>query len=385
MYAKVGLSRIVGRGVVTSDYEFDPKKEPYAHRRRIDWTWTGDFDAGAQLVVKTLTDVTDYPDLVARLARKTAAAEKGSASEVDHDDEEEEQEEGAVYGVDEARADLFMSRGELEKILGRLRSRKNLILQGPPGVGKTFVALRLAYLAIGRKAPGHVTTVQFHPSYAYEDFVQGYRPAESGAFARSDGPFLRICQRALQDPAEPYVLVIDEINRAHLGKVFGELIMLIEADKRSPEYAVTLAYARPEEKPFHIPPNLLVIATMNTADRSLAMVDYAMRRRFGFYELHPAFADQSFEDFLRSRGVSATLLKAIRERVAKVNQMIHDDPVLGSGYAIGHSFFCDVPSTPTDDWLSEIIERDLEPLLREYWIDRPEVVERALGHLEGNA
>jgi 5-methylcytosine-specific restriction protein B len=226
--------------------------------------------------------------------------------------------------------------------------------------------------------------VQFHPSYAYEDFVQGYRPTSSGSFDRVNGPFLDICNKALQDPADKYVVIIDEINRAHLGKVLGELMMLIEADKRDPRWATSLAYSRPGEAPFHVPPNLHIIGTMNTADRSLALVDYALRRRFSFIELAPALDKPAFESFLAQRGVPAVLWRRIERRVQAVNQMLTDDPSLGDGYLIGHSFFCNAPDKEVaEDWFQDIVEQDLLPLLREYWFDRRDQFEKARTILVG--
>jgi len=165
------------------------------------------------------------------------------------------------------------------------RYKKNIIIQGPPGVGKTFAASRLAHLLIGTTNEEQIQRVQFHPSYSYEDFVQGLRPVEGGGFVRKDGPLLSFCKDALEDQASPYVLIIDEINRGNISKILGDLLSLIEADKRDPRYGVTLAYARDDEPRFHVPPNLFVIGMMNTADRSLAFVDYALRRRFVFFDL----------------------------------------------------------------------------------------------------
>jgi len=382
VYAKRGRSQILGRGIVTEAYRFEANRKPYPHVCSVRWEWVGNEDPEESLVLKTLTEISEHAELVAKLARKTRPT--GPSADERGEDEPTEA-EGKGYGLDEAEAELFCDRADLQKWLTTLERKKNLILQGPPGVGKTFVADRLARLLIGREAPDHKTLVQFHPSYGYEDFVQGYRPTATGGFERVNGPFLELCRRALQDPADKYVLVIDEINRAHLGKVFGELMMLIEHDKRDLRWATSLAYAKPGESPFHVPPNLYVIATMNTADRSLALVDYALRRRFSFVELKPALDTAKFELFLRDMGVPSTLWKHTRERLRQVNQMLSEDPSLGDGYVIGHSFFCSRPEVADEEWIQDIVEQDLVPLLREYWFDRKQELERACAILLGES
>lgn len=228
-------------------------------------------------------------------------------------------------------------------------------------------------------------TVQFHPSYAYEDFVQGLRPVETGGFARKDGPFLRFCKDALEDQASPYVLIIDEINRGNVSKIFGELLSLIESEKRSPADAVTLAYAREDEAPFHVPPNLHIIGTMNTADRSLALVDYALRRRFVFVDLPPAFDSDRFETELTRMGVEAALRKRIRTRMVALNEAITKDTSLGAGFRVGHSYFCQRVDLHDETWLERIIDFEIAPLLREYWFDNPSRADEVLAELRAEA
>lgn len=363
VFAKKGRGRIVGYGVVRGNYEYDPSVPEYPHRRTMDWRWSGDVVPRERpLVMKALTEVTNYTGLVEQLR---------AAVSIKPPEPPPPSPEG--YDLQTAAAELFRQSGQLEQWLALLTHHKNLVLQGPPGVGKTFVAQRLAYLALGRRDPENICVVQFHPSYAYEDFVQGYRPAKAGGFELRDGPFLRLCDRALQDPEDRYVLVIDEINRGNLSKVFGELMMLLEPDKRDPHWGVSLTYSAESDEPFYVPPNLYVIGTMNTADRSLALVDYALRRRFAFVSLDPGFHSAGFEQHLLGRGASPALVQRVRSRVGKVNQLIADDESLGQGYLIGHSYFCAGPGESLDDdWYERIVRYELEPLLREYWFDRPE-------------
>ena len=275
-----------------------------------------------------------------------------------------------AYELQDALDDLFLSRAAVLESLALLRYKKNLVLQGPPGVGKTFFAKRLAYHLLGEKDEDRMALVQFHQSYSYEDFVQGYRPTGDGHFSLVDGPFMRFCDRALQDADSPYVLVIDEINRGNLSKLFGELLLLLEGDKRGQGWATTLSYAPPQTPDFYVPDNLYVIGTMNTADRSLAMVDYALRRRFAFLEVPPGFDGPGFRGKLEELGADSSMVDRIRENLERLNRTIADDPNLGAGFAIGHSYFCQTGGGAVDEqWYERIVRTEIRPLLREYWFD----------------
>lgn len=272
------------------------------------------------------------------------------------------------YDLQHALDELFISEAKLQSILRALEHKKNIILQGPPGTGKTFIARRLAYLKLARKDASRVQMIQFHQSYAYEDFIQGYRPTEDGKFELKNGVFYEFCRKAQQDPGNDYFFIIDEINRGNLGKVFGELMLLIENDKRGDEFSMPLTYSRTPEHTFYIPANVYLVGTMNTADRSLAMVDYALRRRFAFINIEPELGPK-FIQYLAAKGVPASLARHIADRITELNQLIHADNNLGRGFAIGHSYFCGDSTVYDEAWYNAIIENEISPLLTEYWFE----------------
>ncbi|GAA4717160.1 DUF3578 domain-containing protein [Sphingomonas lutea] len=275
------------------------------------------------------------------------------------------------FTIDDAMAELFLPREEFERILSTWVRKKNIVLQGAPGVGKSFIAKRLAYALLGVRDASRVETVQFHQSYGYEDFIQGYRPTVAGGFELRDGTFFRFCQRAANDQTRPYVFIIDEVNRGNLSKIFGELMLLIEPDKRSREWGVSLAYSADGDPRFYVPPNLHIIGMMNTADRSLSMVDYALRRRFGFFDLEPGFTSPTFRAHLTDKAIGEEVIDWVITRMTALNDDIALDTTnLGPGFRIGHSFF--VPNEPVADgtaWSRSVMETEIYPLLREYWFD----------------
>lgn len=269
-------------------------------------------------------------------------------------------------------SEVFITENDYDTITSLLRRKKNLILQGPPGVGKTFAAKRLAYSIIGEKNNSRVKMVQFHQSYAYEDFIMGYRPDGDG-FKINHGPFYEFCKLAEEDHDQDYFFIIDEINRGNLSKIFGELMMLIESDKRGQELILTYS-----KTPFFVPENVYIIGMMNTADRSLAMIDYALRRRFCFYDLHPAFEHDVFMNHLLAQGADNELVKKIQVKLSNLNHEIENDMNLGAGFKVGHSYFCDYDKNI--QWYHDVIKYEVEPLIKEYWFDDEE---KAKNYVEG--
>ncbi len=277
------------------------------------------------------------------------------------------------YDFDEDPDKPFLSRSKFDEIISILQRKKNIILQGPPGVGKTFIARKLAYQIMGYENDSQIEVVQFHQSYSYEDFIQGLRITESGTNLRN-GIFYEFCQKAHTHKERDFFIIIDEINRGNLSKIFGELLMLIEADKRDPKFATKLTYAEDEEDTFYVPPNLHLIGTMNTADRSLSIIDYALRRRFAFISLEPKFED-NFLAFLDSQGISQSLSGHIQSSIKKVNKVIKQD--LNEGFRIGHSYFCTFENNQSEDkWYQETIEYEIKPLLEEIWFDNSDQVKK---------
>jgi 5-methylcytosine-specific restriction protein B len=291
------------------------------------------------------------------------------------------------YSIDDLIASgVFLTEPELAQILERLFSKKAMIIQGPPGVGKTYIARKLAYALMKEVDNSRLEMVQFHQSYSYDDFVRGYRPVagKAGSFGLQNGVFYEFCQRAIKDLDREYVFIIDEINRGNLSQIFGELLMLIESDKRSPEFALPLIYRNEDEARFYVPPNLYLIGLMNMADRSLAMVDYALRRRFVFMTLKPQYENELYHQWLSDRSMNTDLINLIIQRMTTLNKEIKEDPLLGENYQVGHSFFC-----PKGDnfagldriWYDGVVRTEISPLLKEYWFDnqaKAEEVERRL-------
>ena len=355
IFVKKGRKEIIGRGVVEGEYVYDPTREHYRNTRTVRWTDKGLWEHPEQLAMKTLTDVTPYTDFV----KKTQALFDGDSIDTAVRDEDEEERTYDPYTADDFLHDVFMDEDRYNILKALLLTKKNVILQGAPGVGKTFAAKRLAYSIMGEKDTNRVKMVQFHQSYSYEDFIMGFRPTETG-FELKKGVFYEFCRKAAEDD-RPYFFIIDEINRGNLSKIFGELFMLIESDKRGVE--LQLLYA---DEQFSIPSNVYIIGMMNTADRSLAMLDYALRRRFAFFEMTPAFNSSGFRAY-RAK-INNPKFDRLIATVEQLNDVIANDDSLGEGFCIGHSYFC-TNATVTDDWMKSVVEFELIPLLKEYWFD----------------
>lgn len=490
VFAKKGMTKIIGRGVVESDYIFDDSRSEFKHVRKVRWTNVGEWETEDKSAMKTLTNITQYADYVDKL-NKLVEGQTGVPTSVpagskqywwlvanpkiwsiaDMEIDEEQgytlyndnghqrrifkhflsAKEGDIvigyeatptkqivgllviskandgqmicfkktetfvtpidfsqlkntpglenmeymknqqgsffkvtedeydiimemvraenpikelgkkdkYSKDDFLDDVFVTKQDYEQLEALLLRKKNLILQGAPGVGKTFAAKRLAYAMMGEKDEDRIMQVQFHQNYSYEDFVMGYRPNEDGGFDLKEGVFYHFCRMAATDKEHKYFFIIDEINRGNLSKTFGELLMLIEKDYR--DTPMQMSYM---DKRFAVPSNVYIIGMMNTADRSLAMIDYALRRRFSFFEMKPAFDSPGFKNYIAKKHDLQlnNLVKAITE----LNRVIANDASLGTGFCIGHSYLCDLEGSYN---LESIVEYDIIPMLREYWFD----------------
>lgn len=357
IFVKKGMHEIIGSGIVMSDYEYDEDREDtYKNIRQVNWTNKGSRKHPGQAAMKTLTDVTPYTDYLEKL--------KLLFQDESEEDVEDIEKTYPLYTKEEFLSDVYISEEEYQKLVNILRFKKNVVLQGAPGVGKTYAAKRLAFSMMGVKDIERVQMIQFHQSYSYEDFIMGYRPNSDG-FELRKGAFYNFCKKAEIDGDNDYFFIIDEINRGNLSKIFGELFMLVENDKRG----ISLQLLYSDEK-FSIPKNLYIIGMMNTADRSLAMLDYALRRRFAFYELKPGFSSQGFIDYQNS--LHNENFNKLISCVESLNKEIINDESLGDGFAIGHSYFCNISKDAIDEYiLKGIIEYELIPLLKEYWFDDP--------------
>lgn len=365
-----GTRNILGVGIVQSDYRYQSSDvDDFNNIRPVSWTVLMDesveLQTETQFDNKTLVDITQHRDMIEQidgLIDNEALDIDGVRSTADGGDL-------PVYTRDDFLREVYMDGRSYDRIVHALERKRNIILMGAPGVGKTFAAKRLAYSMIGEKDPNRVEMVQFHQNYSYEDFLIGYRPTETG-FALKHGVFYEFCKKAESDDrTRPYFFIIDEINRGNLDKILGELFMLIENDKRGLE--IQLSYG---EEQFSIPSNVFVIGMMNTADRSLAMIDYALRRRFSFVTMIPGFDSEGFKSY--EKGIGSARFDALVAAVRALNRDIVADESLGKGFQIGHSYLCGMNHDMADgSTLSDIVEYELIPLLEEYWFDDPDKVQ----------
>ncbi len=267
--------------------------------------------------------------------------------------------------------EIFIDNNKVEKIIRLLKRKKNIIFQGVPGVGKTFVIERIIKhgFKVGEK---NIQFVQFHQSFSYEEFIEGLRPNLDGSYTVEAGIFKEFVDRTKEDRDSPYFMIIDEVNRGNISKIFGELLVLIENDKRN-KSKVILPYSKEE---FSIPDNLYIICTMNTADRSLSLVDYALRRRFSFITLEPAFNNEKFKRFMvKNCNYTEQEVQLIVDDMNKVNAKIIE--YLGVNFQIGHSYFVQKKPVGTDfdELRKEILEYDIIPTLEEYFFDEEDKVD----------
>jgi len=387
VFIKKGVKTLLGVGIITSDYKFSKESivnnndKDFNYYRDVEWLKIGDFNTSncGKIPLKTLTNITD----VNYKNRKGSEFYECLANIMDFPINEyidnldfvipliEDEYLKEDYNKENFLKEVVFIEKDYDKLVNLIKRKKNIILQGSPGVGKTFIAKRLAYSMMGVKDEKRVEFVQFHQSYSYEDFIQGYRPKDDG-FELKNGVFYNFCRKASEDPENDYYFIIDEINRGNISKIFGELMMLIEEDKRGEEFGIHLTYSDEGPK-FHVPENLYIIGMMNTADRSLAIIDYALRRRFVFYLILPLFDedyknDNIFKNHLTKIGVDENLAIKIIDKIRTLNNLILKDEDLGYGFRIGHSYFCG-NSDKNLSWYKSIISYEIAPLLKEYWFD----------------
>ncbi|KFF32090.1 AAA family ATPase [Pseudomonas plecoglossicida] len=344
--------------------------------------------------------VHSFPDLsLASWMYKDPVDESVSTGDGSSTATEEQQAEGGVHEAFQVAAPIvpysvedilkegcFLERAEIDLLLDRLRTKKNLILQGPPGTGKTWLAKRLAFALMGQKDDSKVRAVQFHPNLSYEDFVRGWRPTGEGKLSLADGVFMEAIKAARKEPSAKFLVVIEEINRGNPAQIFGELLTLLEAGKRTPSEALELCYPDADgvRRPVHIPENLYVIGTMNIADRSLALVDLALRRRFAFVGLEPRLGSVWRQWVVKSCGIDEALVTEIEQRIAGLNERIASDARLGKQFRIGHSYVTPVHRVEAGDtkkWFRQVVETEIGPLLEEYWFDAPDEAHKATAQL----
>lgn len=397
----VSVMRIKAIGTVTRnhgdgrvvDVEWERDLQPrdwyfYTYRTTVTQARVEDEELARRLVSFTFERTSqDYAYFMAQPYWRERFQDAGDSTEVAMAAEEELEElvedeliEVVTYGVADILAEgCFLPEQELITILKRWQEKKNLILQGPPGTGKTWLAKRLAKALIGQRSPSddQLRVVQFHPSLSYEDFVRGYRPNADGRLALIDGVFLQVVEAARAQPDLAHVLVIEEVNRGNPAQVLGEMLTLLESSKRSRSEAMELAYRKFVGEKVYVPDNLYVIGTMNVADRSLALVDLALRRRFAFVSLAPCF-NNAWRQWCEAKGLATDDLVRIKMAVEALNEEVSADRALGPQFQIGHSYLTPLEAVrDTKAWFADVVNTEIGPLLQEYWFDSPERAKEA--------
>ncbi len=355
VYFGSGSRKILGRGIIKSDYAFDWSRKEHKNVRDIAWTNRGEWVPEPIVNHRILFDITDLTGYCRDLEDMIAGSSDANISD-DFDDDYIRS-----YTKEDFLAEAFLEESDYEELKYLLLSRKNVIINGVPGVGKTYLSERLAYSIIGGVDYERVKSIQFHSGYSYDNFVMGYI-ASGGGQTLSTGVFYDFCKEAEQDDKEHF-FIIDDICRGDIGNIFGDLLMLIGRDDRGKK--IRLLY---RDEQFSIPDNVHIIATMNGGTNSGGM-DYSVRRRFAFYELPPAYEQKSFIRYIKQK--NSPKLEKLVKMITDINKVLAADPAVYGGHLIGHGYFCGKQEL-NDQNINAIIKYELLPLIREIFSAQPD-------------